>query len=546
MSASHMKSNRFSSISLGRHLGEYSLISATGLPSGSQHSAVHSPFSLRHSMSGGMHGGLWLRLCLTLLVALPFLLWQNAAHAQGYPSGYYDNGQGAYQQNPQEAYPSGGYPGGNPSEYAAPADSRDAYAPGQTGFGDGYVVGQGETGDYEDMSTFYGPMASYGDWFYTPTYGYVWCPWVDHRSWRPYVDNGYWVWSDYGWMWVSNYEWGWAAFHYGRWVWLDNSYWVWVPDSVWGPSWVAWRYTDEYVGWSPLPPGAYWYPDYGLEISVNIPVSWWIFAPGYRLIDVDVYRYVLPGTRTNRVYYASRPSTVYRVQGGVPVSVGVEVTRVRRWVGAPIRQVSISVSTTPVPYYGVSRGAVTIYRPTIARTSRRTMAAPPPPRNAAPDGLRYMAAPPPPARKGASSSQYYNHRASVSAPPPQGSTYRSAPPPSNSRTTAPTEYRTQPRDTRSNQDEIRRQQQDVQREKQDVRREQQDVRREQQDVREVRQSDPGNREAVQQERNDVRQERNDVNRERRDVNRERRDVSRERTEQSRERQEQRQDNRRSH
>ena len=108
-----------------------------------------------------------------------------------------------------------------------------------------------------DVGTFYEPLEKFGRWYRHPRYGNVWYPDVD-REWRPY-SRGHWAnTEEYGWYWVAEEEWGWAPFHYGRWAHDDRDGWFWVPGRVWGPAWVAWRNSDEHVGWAPLPPDAEW------------------------------------------------------------------------------------------------------------------------------------------------------------------------------------------------------------------------------------------------------------------------------------------------
>jgi hypothetical protein len=103
------------------------------------------------------------------------------------------------------------------------------------------------------VGVFEGPLSACGYWADRAPYGRCWHPAYVASSWRPYC-NGYWMWTDDGWYWASDEPWAWACYHYGRWV--DDPYygWIWVPDTVWGPSWVAWRSSDDYVGWAPLSP----------------------------------------------------------------------------------------------------------------------------------------------------------------------------------------------------------------------------------------------------------------------------------------------------
>jgi len=106
------------------------------------------------------------------------------------------------------------------------------------------------------VNYFYDTLAPYGAWVDVEGYGRCWRPTVvvSEPGWQPYCDRGHWVYTDAGWYWMSDYSWGWAAFHYGRWFHHERFGWCWSPDTVWGPSWVTWRYSDDYCGWAPLPP----------------------------------------------------------------------------------------------------------------------------------------------------------------------------------------------------------------------------------------------------------------------------------------------------
>ncbi|MEY4570728.1 MAG: hypothetical protein RLZZ398_2167, partial [Verrucomicrobiota bacterium] len=54
-----------------------------------------------------------------------------------------------------------------------------------------------------DYGMFYDSLSSYGSWFETPDYGYVWQPVaVNNSNWRPY-SRGRWACSDRGWTWIS-------------------------------------------------------------------------------------------------------------------------------------------------------------------------------------------------------------------------------------------------------------------------------------------------------------------------------------------------------
>jgi len=106
------------------------------------------------------------------------------------------------------------------------------------------------------VNYFYDTLAPYGTWVQVDGYGRCWQPMVvvSEPGWQPYCDHGHWVYTDAGWYWMSDYSWGWAPFHYGRWFHHARFGWCWMPDTAWGPSWVTWRYSDDYCGWAPLPP----------------------------------------------------------------------------------------------------------------------------------------------------------------------------------------------------------------------------------------------------------------------------------------------------
>src|SRR5579862_3098044 len=88
-----------------------------------------------------------------------------------------------------------------------------------------------------NIGYFYESLAPHGEWVQLNDVGYVWRPTVEveNTNWRPYADEGHWVYTDDGWYWASDYDWGWAPFHYGRWTYDTTYHWVWAPDTTWGP-----------------------------------------------------------------------------------------------------------------------------------------------------------------------------------------------------------------------------------------------------------------------------------------------------------------------
>ena len=140
---------------------------------------------------------------------------------------------------------------------------------------------------------------------------------VYNTGWRPYCDNGRWVYTDHGWYWLSNYSWGWAAFHYGRWFHHARYGWCWWPDTVWAPSWVCWRYTTDYCGWAPLPPlttyrsgvGVVYRGDKvtaGFDFGLN--VGSFFFVATKNFCDHDLRRYRIDEQDAHRIYGSTRVS----------------------------------------------------------------------------------------------------------------------------------------------------------------------------------------------------------------------------------------------
>jgi hypothetical protein len=157
---------------------------------------------------------------------------------------------------------------------------------------------------------FHDQLAPYGNWVQVPDYGWAWSPGAaaTDPAWRPYADQGQWVYTDAGLYWHSAYPWGDIAFHYGRWTYdTNNGGWLWVPGYDWAPAWVAWRYAeaDGYAGWAPLPPSAVFVAGVGLmfnsqlavDVDFGLPWDAFVFVGydhfwdrGYRGLFLDRYR----------------------------------------------------------------------------------------------------------------------------------------------------------------------------------------------------------------------------------------------------------------
>lgn len=230
-----------------------------------------------------------------------------------------------------------------------------------------------------DVSVFYDELEAHGRWFSHPRYGYVWSPDVD-EDWRPY-SRGHWIYTDdHGWYWEAEETWGWGPFHYGRWIMDDEFGWVWIPGTEWGPAWVAWRYSDEYVGWAPLPPEAEWYEDRGLAFSATYYdqprfAPLWIFVQPRYLILPGLYRYALPRSRNVFALGRTRWHTDYRFVNRRIFNTGFDVRHFERITRRPVVRVRLITSDSPRVrgFRDNDRGTLQTYRP-------RLVAGPNPPR----------------------------------------------------------------------------------------------------------------------------------------------------------------------
>ena len=115
---------------------------------------------------------------------------------------------------------------------------------------------------------FYDALYPYGHWIEVEGYGSCWTPDRVDADWAPYTE-GDWVYTNGGWTWIGEEDFSGIVYHYGRWILVDDVGWCWVPGYVWGPAWVAWRDSEDYIGWAPLPPEATWDPAVGISVWVD-------------------------------------------------------------------------------------------------------------------------------------------------------------------------------------------------------------------------------------------------------------------------------------
>jgi hypothetical protein len=235
------------------------------------------------------------------------------------------------------------------------------------------AVAQRSAGMEAELEEFYDELKQYGRWINHPRWGEVWAPDADDGTWKPYT-RGHWVQTEeHGWYWESEEPWGWATYHYGRWLLDERRGWLWVPGRQWGPAWVAWRESDEYIGWAPLPPEAEWDDDRNdLNFSESYFDSpryanaWSYVAPTY-LTTPGLYRYLAPRSRASFIYRDTRFVRSYSSGDRRVFNRGIDVRIIERATRRPVDRVSIVVGGSPRdagPRRGGDlRGPISVYRP---------------------------------------------------------------------------------------------------------------------------------------------------------------------------------------
>jgi hypothetical protein len=218
---------------------------------------------------------------------------------------------------------------------------------------------------------FYGALAPYGSFERVGRYGECWVPIDVPVGWRPYT-VGYWVDTDYGWMWVSEDPWGDLPYHYGRWAYDSYYGWVWVPDddAVWAPAWVAWRYGDDCVGWAPLPPDAGWRSGYGLSVSVSILDSRinrnaWCFTPVRSFGSTRIRASIYPPGRNVTLLTRTRNVTRYEVYNSMPAERGLLPSMIEHDTGHRFQRYRVvdSRSSTTLKSVSIQGSTIEAYRP---------------------------------------------------------------------------------------------------------------------------------------------------------------------------------------
>jgi hypothetical protein len=191
---------------------------------------------------------------------------------------------------------------------------------------------------------FYDELAPYGQWV-DCSYGQCWVPARVAADWQPY-SNGQWIYTQYGWTWASNDPWGGNPYHYGTWASIEGYGWSWVPGTVWAPAWVTWSYSNNYVGWAPLPPtvvfGASGYS--GRPIVVR--ETQYVFVPTNRFVGGNVTAVRVPAQQSAAIFKQTRPVTGFAVSGGIVRNTALPIATIERASGGKIETQSIQSART--------------------------------------------------------------------------------------------------------------------------------------------------------------------------------------------------------
>lgn len=209
------------------------------------------------------------------------------------------------------------------------------------------TVQQEPVGDY---GMFYDQLSSYGSWFETPDYGYVWQPVaVRDSNWRPY-SRGSWICSDRGWTWVSDEPFGWATYHYGRWALVRGRGWVWAPGSEWAPCWVSWRENGSHIGWAPLPPETLAYRnsrwDSSVDAQFGIGALWFNFVE-IRHFGSPLYQHCLPVSSNVGFFQQTTNITYIHIENRQVICGGPRYREVCDRIGRPIPFCRLEIDQHP-------------------------------------------------------------------------------------------------------------------------------------------------------------------------------------------------------
>lgn len=209
-----------------------------------------------------------------------------------------------------------------------------------------------------DAQRFFQDLAPFGTWVNSGEFGWGWQPTAAllNRDWRPYSDNGRWLWTDRGWYWASDYSWGDITFHYGRWLLTNDWGWLWFPDTVWAPAWVTWRVYDSYCGWAPLPPATFFDTEFRFRYREQVVWSGcdfdlsphcFTFVPWRHCVERNPRLHCVPTVQVNQFFNRTVVVNNLKQHNNVVINRGVDVKHVTAATGKQMAPIPVVMATSP-------------------------------------------------------------------------------------------------------------------------------------------------------------------------------------------------------
>lgn len=182
---------------------------------------------------------------------------------------------------------------------------------------------------------------------------------VPPTTYVPY-SNGQWVNTEQGWYFQAPTPYEEVVHHYGRWTNSPEVGWVWVPGRVWSPAWVDWKQDDEYVAWSPLPPGSYIVNDQ----IINPPLydDRYVVVEKRYFVEPELYKYHVVENKKKIIIQELRKVDGVMVVNHRVINKGPEVSVIESVLGVPIPIVKINTVTT-YSSIGYSDNVIHTYTP---------------------------------------------------------------------------------------------------------------------------------------------------------------------------------------
>jgi len=226
---------------------------------------------------------------------------------------------------------------------------------------------QAEAAATVNIDIFFQPLASHGVWVKHPKYHYIFCPKVDAK-WRPY-SHGHWIYmKNYGWYFASDEPFAWAVYHYGRWFRDDKIGWCWVPGNAWAGAWVAWRRSNDYVGWAALPPDR---EGYAVDVDISTaepPQPDWVFVPPKQFLQPKLSTVVVFADQHPDVFQKTKYVGPVVVQNNIVVNNVIDVNFIQQQTNTKVTVVEPKPVNDPGQAAVDANGnTIAVFAPQIAK-----------------------------------------------------------------------------------------------------------------------------------------------------------------------------------